>query len=140
MSRPTRALVDAVLAGVRSHAQSVEVQPLCIAIVDAGAHLVAAERWDGAAPGRFDVAVGKARAAVLLGVSSRRLGEMAIERPHFLVGLTSALGPIVPVAGGVLIVDGDTPVGAIGISGDTSDNDELAAIAGIRAAGLEVGL
>ena len=63
---------------------------------------------------------------------------MAVERPHFIAGVADSIGgPLVPVAGGVLVCDNDgTVIGAVGVSGDTSDNDEAAAIAGITAAGL----
>jgi uncharacterized protein GlcG (DUF336 family) len=85
------------------------------------------------------VAIGKAAGAVGFGVPSRRLGEMAVERPHF-VGAIGHLAPhgLIPVAGGVNVVDGEGRIiGAVGVSGDTSDNDEIAALAGIAAAGLK---
>jgi uncharacterized protein GlcG (DUF336 family) len=94
---------------------------------------------DGAPPLRPAVAIGKAAGAVGFGVASRRLGEMAVERPHF-VGAIGHLAPhgLVPVAGGVNVVDGEGRIiGAVGVSGDTSDNDEIAALAGIAAAGLK---
>jgi len=74
-----------------------------------------------------------------LGFSSRRVGEMAVERPHF-IGAVSHLAPqgLIPVAGGVIVVDDKgASIGAVGISGDTSDNDELCALTGIAAAGLK---
>ena len=80
-----------------------------------------------------------AAGAVGFGVPSRRLGEMAAERPHF-VNAVGALAPhgLVPVAGGVNVVDAEGRIiGAVGVSGDTSDNDEIAALAGIAAAGLK---
>jgi uncharacterized protein GlcG (DUF336 family) len=62
---------------------------------------------------------------------------MAVERPHFVAGATAAIGgALVPVAGGVLVVEDGRVIGAVGVSGDTSDNDEAAAIAGVQAAGL----
>jgi uncharacterized protein GlcG (DUF336 family) len=109
-----------------------------VAVLDAGGHLVAFEREDGVANRRFEVAHGKAHGAISIGVNSRTLGVMAVERPHFVAGVTAAIGgALVPVAGGVIVVDADgTRLGAVGISGDTSDNDEAAALAGIAAAGL----
>ena len=118
------------------------MNPLTVAVVDDGGHLKAFKREDG--PGaalRPQVATGKAAGAVGMGRSSRQLGAMAAERPHFVNALVGAAqGRLIPVPGGVLIKDGDEIVGAVGISGDTSDNDELAAVAGIEAAGLSAGI
>ena len=114
------------------------LNPLTVSVVDDGGHLKAFKREDG--PGaalRPQIATGKAAGAVGMGRSSRRLGEMAAERPHFVNALVGASqGRLVPVPGGVLIKDGDEIVGAVGVSGDTSDNDETVAVAGIEAAGL----
>lgn len=127
-----------IVAAALAHGHDKKMNPLCVAVLDAGGHLKAFEREDGVPNRRFDVAMGKAHGAISIGVSSRTLGEMAIERPHFVNGLIGSVdGPLVPVPGGVIIVDGaGTVVGAVGISGDTSDNDESAALAGIAAAGL----
>ena len=114
------------------------MKPLTVSVVDDGGHLKAFKREDG--PGaalRPHIATGKAFGAVGMGRSSRALGAMAAERPHFVAALSDvSQGRLVPVPGGVLIKDGDGVIGAVGVSGDTSDNDELAAIAGIEAAGL----
>jgi uncharacterized protein GlcG (DUF336 family) len=83
--------------------------------------------------------MGKAGGALGLGVNSRKIGEMAAERPAF-VGALTAIAPsgVVPVAGGVIILDETgRAMGAVGVSGDTSDNDEVCALAGIAAAGLK---
>jgi uncharacterized protein GlcG (DUF336 family) len=76
--------------------------------------------------------------AISLGVGSRAIARMASERPHFISAATHAIGgALIPVAGGVLIRDSAKAIiGSIGVSGDTSDNDEIAAMAGIAAAGL----
>jgi uncharacterized protein GlcG (DUF336 family) len=76
-----------------------------------------------------------------MGVSSRALGEMAADRPQFLAALSAAWdGKLIPAAGGVLVKDAaGTVIGAVGISGDLSDKDEDAALAGIAAAGLTAG-
>lgn len=128
----------AIVTGALDHAASEGLRPLCVVVLDAGGHPVAVERQDGAPHGRFDVARGKALGAVATGMSSRRLGEAATERPHFINGVIGVLGGgVVPVPGGVLVTDGEGAViGAVGISGDTSDHDESAAEAGIRRAGL----
>lgn len=115
------------------------LNPLTVAVVDDGGSLKAFKREDG--PGaalRPRVATGKAFGAVGMGRSSRKLGEMAGERPHFLAALVGASeGRLIPVPGGVLIKDASGEIiGAVGVSGDTSDNDEAAAVAGIEAAGL----
>ena len=85
----------------------------------------------------YDIAHGKAYGALAMGVGSKTLGQRAVERPHFLAAVNGAIGgAMVPVAGGVLIkVDGEI-IGCVGVTGDSSDNDELAARAGIAAAGL----
>ena len=131
-----RTIVSAALA----HGRDKGMTPLCVAVLDAGGYLKAFEREDGAANRRFDIAHGKAYGAISIGVSSRTLGNMAVDRPHFVNGLIGAFGgALVPVPGGVIVTDGDGQVvGAVGISGDTSDNDEAAALAGIAAAGLGV--
>jgi uncharacterized protein GlcG (DUF336 family) len=126
-----------IISEALTHRVAEGFNPLCVVVVDAGGHVVACEREDGVANRRFDVALGKAYGAISIGVNSRTLGVMAVERPHFMAGVTAAIGgSLVPVAGGVLIVDSGRTIGAVGVSGDTSDNDEAAALAGIRAAGL----
>jgi len=128
-----RTIISAALA----HRAAEGMNPLCVAVLDAGGHLVAFEREDGVANKRFEIAFGKAHGAISIGSNSRTLGTMALDRPHFINGATAAIGgALVPVAGGVIIVDGGVRIGAVGISGDTSDNDEAAAIAGILSAGL----
>ncbi len=127
-----------IIAAALAHGREAGMQPLCVAVLDAGGHLVAFEREDGVANRRFDVAHAKAYGAISIGVNSRTLGVMAEQRPHFVSGVTAAIGgALVPVAGGVIVRGADgSAIGAVGISGDTSDNDEAAALAGIAAAGL----
>lgn len=114
------------------------MQPLAVVVLDAGGHLKAFERQDGATFGRFEVGHGKAYGAIALGMGSRMLSGAAEARPHFVNGVNGALGgALVPVPGGVLVADADgTLIGAVGVSGDNSDNDELCAVAGIEAAGF----
>lgn len=87
---------------------------------------------------RFEIANGKAFGALALGMGSRKVSAIAVDRPHFMEGLSGVSGGrIVPVPGGVLIRDKKgTILGAVGITGDTSDNDEACAISGIEAAGF----
>ena len=112
--------------------------PLTVAVLDAGGHLVAFKREDRSGILRFDIAYGKAWGALGMGFGSRELAERAGKNPLFFGVLASvAQGRLVPVPGGVLIKDaGGAVLGAVGISGDTSDKDEVCAVAGIEAAGL----
>ena len=113
--------------------------PLTVAVLDAGGHLVAFKREDGSGILRFDIAFGKAWGGLGMGFGSRTLYERAEKAPMFFTTLAAASGGrVVTNPGGVLIRDAaGTVIGAVGISGDTSDNDELCAIAGIEAAGLK---
>ena len=115
------------------------LKPLTITVVDAGGATIAMERQDGSSPIRPKVAYGKANGAVQVGMGARGLMNRAEQQPFFMQSLNALCGgDLVPVPGGVLIRDGEggAVLGAVGISGDTSDNDEAAAIAGIGAAGL----
>jgi uncharacterized protein GlcG (DUF336 family) len=113
--------------------------PLTVAVLDAGGHLVAFKREDKSGILRFDIAYGKAWGALGMGFGSRELSERAAKNPLFFgVLATVSQGRLVPVPGGVLIKDASGAVlGAVGISGDTSDKDEVCAIAGIEAADLK---
>ena len=113
--------------------------PLTVAVLDAGGHLVAFKREDRSGILRYDIAYGKAWGALGMGFGSRELAERSVKNPIFIGALTTiAHGRLVPVPGGVLIKDASGAVlGAVGISGDTSDKDEVCAVAGIEAAGLK---
>lgn len=115
------------------------LMPLTVAVLDAGGHLVAFKREDRSGILRYDIAFGKAWGALGMGFGTRELAERAKTSPVFMTALaTIAQGRVVPVPGGVLIRDSNGGViGAAGISGDTSDNDEACAVAGIEAAGLK---
>jgi uncharacterized protein GlcG (DUF336 family) len=112
---------------------------LTVAVLDAGGHLVAFKREDRSGILRYDIAYGKAWGALGMGFGSREFVERAAKNPVFTSALTTiAQGRLVPVPGGVLIKDAAGSVlGAVGISGDTSDKDEVCAVAGIEAAGLK---
>ena len=113
--------------------------PLSVAVLDAGGHLVAFKREDKSGILRFDIAFGKAWGALGMGFGSRTLAGRAPRSQIFFTALAAASeGRFVPVIGGVLIrgAAGDV-IGAVGISGDTSENDERCAIAGINSAGLK---
>jgi len=119
--------------------REMKFQPLTVAVLDPGGHLVAFKREDKSGILRFDIAYGKAWGALGMGFGSRTLAERAAATPQFFTMLAAASGGrIVTNPGGVLIRDaGGNIVGAVGISGDTSDNDEICAVAGIEAAGLK---
>lgn len=138
MTRITRQQARTIIDAVFSKGEALNLKPLSVVVLDAGGHAIAFERDDGASFGRFQIAQGKAAGALALGVSSRKLGSMAEERPWFVGALaSSAPHPVIPAAGGVIIVDADgLTIGAVGVTGDTSDNDEVAALAGIAAANL----
>ena len=128
------AIIDAALAEGRKR----NFAPLAVAVLDAGGHLVAFKREDGAGFARFDIAYGKAWGALGMGFGTRELAERAARFPAFVAAISTATqGRMIPSPGGVLILsaDGDV-VGAVGISGDVGDNDEVCAVAGIEAAGL----
>jgi uncharacterized protein GlcG (DUF336 family) len=127
-------IVDRTLAKARES----KYRPMCVAVLDEGGHLKALKREDGASILRPEIAVGKAWGAIGMGESSRQLGERLKDRPSFL-GALSAMseGKVVPVAGGVLILQDNAIIGAVGVTGGTSDEDEICAIEGIKAAGLE---
>jgi uncharacterized protein GlcG (DUF336 family) len=126
-----------IIAAAFEKGHELGLKPLSIAVLDAGGHLIAFQRSDGASLMRAQIAAGKAAGALAIGVSSRAIGVMAAERPSFVAALANiAPQGLVPAAGGVLITGGDGIIGAVGITGDISDNDEICALAGIRAAGL----
>ena len=113
------------------------LKPLSAAVLDAGGHLIAFERQDGAAPGRYAIAQGKAYGAVMLGMPGSAQMARAEQQAYFMAAVNGVYGgQVVPVPGGILIKEGDTVIGAIGVTGDTSDNDAEAGMAGLAAAGL----
>jgi uncharacterized protein GlcG (DUF336 family) len=138
MNRITLAQANSIIAAAFDKGAGMGLKPLSVAVLDPGGHLIAFQRQDGASSLRLGIAAGKAGGALALGISSRKIGDMAAERPTFV----AALGPIaptgvIPAAGGVIVVDAaGEPLGAVGVTGDTSDNDEICALAGIAAAGL----
>jgi uncharacterized protein GlcG (DUF336 family) len=129
---------NSIIATALAHANSANFKPLGIVVLDARGTVKAASIADGSSLARFDIARAKAKGALAFNMGTRGLEKLAKERPHFFAGAVSGIeGGIVPVPGGVLIKDKDgTILGAVGVSGDTSDNDEIAALAGIAAAGL----
>ncbi len=135
----TLAQALSIFTAALHHAEHGGLKPLAIAILDARGAQKLFVAQDGTSLKRGEIAIGKAHGAVAMGLGSRALHKMALERPYFIEAARDAVGgSLVPVPGGVLIRDAAGELlGAIGISGDTSDNDEAAAVAGIAAAGLK---
>jgi uncharacterized protein GlcG (DUF336 family) len=126
-------IIDAALAQGRKQ----NFAALAVAVLDAGGHIIAFKREDKASFLRFDIAYGKAWGALGMGFGTRELAERATKYPTFITALAVvSQGRIVPSLGGVLILADGEIVGAVGISGDAGDNDEICAIAGINAIGL----
>ncbi len=130
-----RKILDAALAKVIE----MKLKPMAITVLDARGCVKASIAQDGTSLMRGEVAHGKAYGALAMGLGSRALFKRAEEQPFFIDAVnTMARGALIPVPGGVLIQDQSGGLlGAIGISGDTSDNDEIACVAGIEAAGLK---
>ncbi|OIQ34504.1 MAG: glcg protein [Roseobacter sp. MedPE-SWchi] len=114
------------------------LKPLSAVVLDAGGHVQAFAREDGAAPGRFAIAHGKAYGAVMLGMAGTAQMARAEAQAYFMAAVNGVYGgQVIPVPGGVLLRDeAGAVIGAVGVTGDTSDNDAIAAMAGIEAAGL----
>lgn len=127
-------IIDAALAAGAEH----RMMPLTVVVLDSGGHTVAMKRQDGCGNMRAGVATGKAWGALGVGLPSRTIRDRLADRPPFQGALSAVSdGRFVPVPGGVLIADAEGfAIGAVGISGDTSDKDEFCAIEGIKVAGL----
>ena len=129
-----RKILDAALA----KAVEKKIKPLVITVLDARGAVKVTAAQDGTSLMRAEIAHGKAYGALALGMGSRALFQRAQEQAYFVSAInTMAKGQLVPVPGGVLIQKDGALLGAVGVSGDTSDNDEICAIAGIEAAGLK---
>ena len=115
------------------------LKPLSVIVLEDGGHAIAFERFDGAALGRFGIAHGKAFGAVMLGMAGQAQMARAEQQAYIMAAVNGIFGgAVVPVPGGVLVRDKKGKViGAVGVTGDTSDNDEIAALAGVAAAGFE---
>ncbi len=139
MSRISLEQANTLIAAALAKGRALGLKPLTVAVLDTGGCLIALQRQAGASNLRPQIAIGKANGALALGVSSRKIGEMAVERPTFIASLAPvAVQGIIPAAGGIILVnESGAPIGAVGITGDTSDNDETCALAGAAAAGLK---
>lgn len=137
MTDLTLAAAQTIVETALAHARANNYNPIGVVVVDARGSLKASGVEDGTSLMRWKVAFGKAYGSIAWGAGSKKIEKMAADRPNFFAGVAHlADGGILPVGGGVLIRDAQNHIiGAVGISGDTSDNDEAAAVAGIKAAG-----
>ena len=138
MPELTLAAARTIVTTALETARARSLKPLAVAVYDARGSLKCVQVEDGTSLRRAEIALGKANGALALGLGSRAIAKRAEEQPHFVAAVSHLVGPaaLVPVPGGVLIRDGAAILGAVGISGDTSDNDEICAVAGIEAAGF----
>ena len=127
-----------IMRSVLKKGREMGIKPLSDVVLEPGGHVEAVEREDGASPGRCEMARGKADGGSMTGMSGAALMQRAEDQAYFVNALNGAFGgQVLPVPGGVLVKDSrDRVIGAVGVSGDTSDNDAIAAVAGIEAAGL----
>jgi 3-hydroxyisobutyrate dehydrogenase len=137
--RLTLELANLIATVALQTGRDLKLAPLVVAVLDAGGHLVAFQREDGSGILRFDIAFGKAWGALGMGFGSREFVARSQANPAFVGALATASGGrVIPVPGGVLVKSADGAVlGAVGVSGDTSDKDEMCILAGIAAAGFE---
>jgi uncharacterized protein GlcG (DUF336 family) len=138
MPQLTLEQAQTIITTALRHGIEHKLQPLAVAVLDGRGVPKAFAAQDGTSLRRYEIASGKAHGALSFGIGSRALAKRAAASPQFIAAVTHAVGgSLIPVPGGVLIRNADKAIiGAVGISGDNSDNDEAAAIAGITAAGL----
>ncbi len=138
MTEITLSTAKQIIADTLAKGRELNLKPLTVAVLDKGGVLKALEREDGSSNLRPKIAAGKANGALSLGIGSRAIFERAKHEPFFVQSVNAlADGSLVPVAGGVLVKDQDGQIlGAVGVTGDTSDNDETCAIHGIKSAGF----
>ena len=137
MSSVTLAQASIIVDKALEKGRELKLHPLTVVVLDAGGHLVAMKREDRSGILRTEIATGKAWGTLGMGFGGREFARRAQTGAVFLQALMAASdGRVVPAPGGVLIRAGGEIVGAVGISGDTSDKDEICAVAGITAAGL----
>ena len=127
-------IVSVALAHARTH----KMKSMAVVVLDERGAMRAAAAEDNSSVGRAKVAFGKANGCIMMGLGSRALQTRAKDNPQFMMAADHLFGGLIAVPGGVLIKDAAGVIaGSVGISGDTSDNDEACAMAGIAAAGLK---
>lgn len=131
-------LAQKLVAAALAHARQHRLKPLVVVALDARGAVKAAAAEDGTSLKRFEIAHGKAHGALALDMGSRSIGKRAVDQPSFVAAVSHVVGgSLIPVPGGVLVFDdAGALAGAVGASGDTSDNDEAAVLAGLAAVGL----
>lgn len=139
MTMITLVQANRIIEAIFTRGRELDCRPLSVVVVEPGAKVKAFQKEDGSAMMRFEMAFGKAYAALALGRSSSLVRLRTEERPLFMQYLTRASNEqIFPEGGGMLIRDKDGEViGAVGVTGDTQERDEELAAHGIRAAGLK---
>ncbi len=139
MANITLAQANIIIETALAKGAELKLRPLGVAVLDSGGKLIAFQLQDNTSTLRPQIAIGKASGALALGISSRKIEELSKIRPGFASSLDRiSRDGVVAAAGGVIIVGDDgQPMGAVGITGDTSDADEACALAGIAAAGLK---
>ena len=127
-----------IIAKAMEKGRAMNLKPLSVVVLDAGGHVKAFGREDGASPGRFAIAHGKAYGTVMLGMAGTAQMARAEQQAYFMNAVNGLFGgQVVPVPGGIALTgDAGQVIGAVGVTGDTSDNDAEAGMAGIEAAGL----
>src|SRR4051812_11721109 len=139
MTKLTLEQATTILDTALATANKMKLKPMSVIVLDDGGHVIAFKKQDNSSLMRFEIAYGKAWGSLGVGRPSAAIAQMAQERPHFIASLMAASGGrIVPVQGGVIVRGADGMImGAVGVTGDTSENDEACAVAGIKAAGLQ---
>lgn len=139
MAEITLAQANTIIEATIAKGHDMGLKPLSVVVLDAGGHVKAFAREDSAAPGRFAIAHGKAYGCVMLGMTGSAQMARAEQQAYFMNAVNGAFGgAVVPVPGGVLVRDdAGAVIGGVGVTGDTSDNDLEAAMAGLAAAGLQ---
>ncbi|MDO7558438.1 MAG: heme-binding protein [Loktanella sp.] len=127
-----------IIQNAMSTGEEMGFKPLSVVVLDSGGNMKAFERADGASPGRFGIAHGKAYGSVMLGMAGTAQMARAESQAYFMAAVNGVFGgQVIPVPGGLLLRDErGAVIGAVGVTGDTSDNDVIAGLAGITAAGL----
>ena len=131
-------IAQSMIANILADARAKEMTPMTACVVDAAGDLVALAREDGSSTLRPKITHGKANGAIAMGIESRALFERAQQQPYFIQAMNALSdGALVPVPGGVLVKQDGRIIGAVGITGASSDDDEALAVAAIEKAGLQ---
>ena len=135
----TLALANRIIEAILERGGELKCRPLSVIVVEPGCKVKAFQKEDGSSMIRFEMAFGKAYAALALGRSSRLVRVRNEEKPIFMRYLIAASDDqLFPEGGGVQIRDAEgCVIGAVGVTGDTEDRDEELAVYGIHAAGLK---